>query len=340
MRIGFNPNKDATLDGNNFSHQVIVPVYIPSLEGYFKDSFGILKLCLTSLFATCHSQTYFTVADNGSCMEVAHYLDQLREEGQLHEVIHTPNIGKLNAVLKSLTGGNFPLITVTDADVLFLDGWQAETYEVFANFPKTGAVCPTPSSKSFKTHTANIWFDLFFSKRLRFTPVKNPEALKMFAASIDNKAFYNDHHLNKYLTVANGNYKAVVGAGHFVTTYRGSVFSDLSARYSDYKLGGTSESSLLDIPVVKKGLWRLSTADNFAYHLGNVEEPWMMDTVNNLNQENKKVEGQPLRKTTNSSSFSYFLKNKIFGKLFSKKSVVVLLLQFKGLTREAAKKYV
>ena len=61
MRLGFNPHKDKIQEVSDYGHQVVIPVYIPNQEGYFKDSFTILKLCLNSLFKTSHIQTYFTV---------------------------------------------------------------------------------------------------------------------------------------------------------------------------------------------------------------------------------------------------------------------------------------
>ena len=182
MRIGFNPQKDKEQQPNDFFHQVIIPVYIPNQEGYFKDSFKILKHCLESLFKTIHPRTYISVINNGSGDFVNDYLDRLLSEGRIQELIHTQNIGKLNAVLKGVSGHDFKFVTVTDCDVLFLKDWQVETYKVFECFPKTGAVCPTPSSKSLKNHTFNIWFDLLFSKSLYFAKVKNPQALKAFAA--------------------------------------------------------------------------------------------------------------------------------------------------------------
>ena len=107
MRIGFNPNKDKILTASEYFHQVIVPVYIPNQEGYFKDSLQVLKYCLESLFKTSHNKTYFTVVNNGSCAEVKNYLDSLYQEEKLQELIHTTGIGKLNAILKGLTGHQF-----------------------------------------------------------------------------------------------------------------------------------------------------------------------------------------------------------------------------------------
>ena len=77
MRIGFNPNKNKTIDIAEYTHQVIIPVYIPNEEGYFKDSFQILKYCLESLFKTSHSKTFYTIVNNGSSKIVVDYLNEL-----------------------------------------------------------------------------------------------------------------------------------------------------------------------------------------------------------------------------------------------------------------------
>ena len=128
----------------------IIPVYIPNQEGYFKESFAVLKLCLNSLFKTCHKQTYFTIVNNGSSKEVSAYLDGLFQENKIQELIQTSAIGKLNAIFKGIAGQQFPIITITDADVLFLNNWQQETYAVFEAFPKTGSVSPNGVFKLLK----------------------------------------------------------------------------------------------------------------------------------------------------------------------------------------------
>ena len=59
MRKGFNPNKDKTLQAQTASHRVIVPIYIPNSEGYFTETFDVLKVCVTSLLATINDDTKF-----------------------------------------------------------------------------------------------------------------------------------------------------------------------------------------------------------------------------------------------------------------------------------------
>jgi hypothetical protein len=338
MREGFNPHKDKSQTESDFFHKVIIPVYIPNQEGYFKDSFEILKLCLDSLFKTIHSETYVTIVNNGSCDLIVDYLNGLYKINKIQEVIHTTNIGKLNAVLKGISGNSFSLITVSDADVLFLNGWQEASYSVFDAFPKTGAVCPTPSSRSLRTYTANVYWDLFFSNKIKCTSVVNPDALKMFGLSIGNASFYNPVQLKKYLTVTDEGKKAVVGAGHFLTTYRAEVFNNLEDRFTKYKLGGDSEGRFLDIPVIKKGFWRLSTADNYAFHMGNVIEDWMLDTVSKLKQ-NGEENNFELKSIEPSSKLSYFVKNKLFGKFILNKKIMMYFLIWKGLDKEEAKNY-
>jgi hypothetical protein len=338
MRIGFNPNKDKLQSILEYTHQVIIPVYIPNEEGYFKDSFKIFQLCLASLLKTTHNKTHITIINNGSCAIVVGYLNELLQQNKIQELIHTTNIGKLNAILKGISGNDFPLITIADADVLFLNDWQEATYGVFENFRKTGAVCPTPSSRSLRTDTANIYWDLFFSRKLMFTKVINPVVLKMFGRSVGDIDFYNKVQLEKYLTVSNGTVKAVIGAGHFITTYRTEVFSKLKSRFTNYKLGGDSESEFLDIPVVKNDFWRLSTADNYAYHMGNVLEDWMQIEFDKL-IENKKESTFELVKIKSGTSFSNFIKNKLFAKLILNKKIMPYFLICKGLSQEESKKY-
>ncbi|MEW5676298.1 glycosyltransferase family 2 protein [Flavobacterium enshiense] len=338
MRIGFNPSKNKEVAEHDFFHQVIIPVYIPNFEGYFKDSFQIFKYSIESLFKTSHHQTYFTIINNGSCREVTDYLDQLYKEAKIQELMHTTAIGKLNAILKGVTGHNFPLVTITDADVLFLNNWQQSTYDVFETFPKAGVVSTTPNSKMVRYLTSGILFDNLFSKQLFFTDVKNPKALSAFAHSIGKPDLFNVEHLKKILTLSKGEQKAVVGAGHFVATYKGSVFDNWTTRFSVHSLGGKSINNLLDKPIAEKGYWRLSTQDNFTYHMGNVPEDWMISELNDLVVCNQKV-NLPNLVNHKENYISAYVKVKLFSKVIFNKFVWKWFIAGKGLTKVQAEKY-
>lgn len=337
MRVGFNPNKDKTLPKSDYTHQVVVPVYIPHQNDYFKDSFQILQLCLESLFKTCHDKTYITVVNNGSCIEVVNYLNQLQQELKIQEVIHTSAIGKLNAILKGLSGHQFSLITITDADVLFLNNWQKATYEVFEAFPRAGVVSPVPNPKNLRYYTANIIGITFFSKNTAFTPVVAKAGMKAFAKSIGNESLYKAIHLEKQLTITKQNVTALIGAGHFVATYKGISFNILKQRFSTYSLGGDSEKLLLDKPATDLGMWRLSTQNNYAYHLGNVKENWMQDEFDNIISDSSTFEN-----SIDNREYSGVLNNflmKFFSRLIFRKPFWQLYLRYKGLTSEEAKQY-
>lgn len=340
MRIGRNPNKDQQLPDSHYEHQVIIPVYLPNEEGYFKDGFQILQICLNSLLKTTHSNTFITIVNNGSSKKVIDYLNTQLEEKKIHEVIHTTNIGKINAILKGLVGHKFPLVTISDADVLFLNNWQQATYAIFDAFPKAGVVCTTPSPKSFKYINYNIFFENFFSNNLRFKKVKNVPALNKFAASIENPNFYNACQLKNILTLQKKETVAVVGAGHFVATYRREVFENLTIENNSFKLGGNSETKILDIPVIKRGLWRLSTYDNYTYHLGNVVEEWMKFELKNLKVEPfKNTNKIVLPKVRKPCKLYLYFVNNFFARLFNSKPFYKWFLKHKGLSKKEFQNY-
>ena len=339
MRIGLNPQKDKVEEEIQQYHQVVVPVYIPDEEGYFEHSFDVLKLCLSSLFKTCHRKTYFTIVNNGSHSGVTEYLDSLLQSEQIHELIHTHNIGKVNAVYKGITGHNFPLITVTDADVLFLEGWQESSYLVFEEFPKTGFVTPTPNSKFTKYFTFDTIMKYWFSSKLKFKEPKNKLGLQRFAESIERPQFYKQVHLDNILTLSGTNTNALIGGGHFVATYRGTVFSDLKQRYSSFKLGGKSVRDFFDVPVGKKGYWRLSTEDNYAYHMGNIVEPWMQEVLDLLPASNENVVTKPPLKGIIRNRTMLKIKAFVFEKFLTRKPIWRRFLRSKGLRSDEAKIY-
>lgn len=337
MRKGFNPNKDKLLEATDFYHQVVVPVYIPHHKSYFKDALQILDICLSSIFKTVHSKTFITVVNNGSSDKVAALLEEYAKQGKINELVHTINIGKLNAIVKGVSGHNFELVTVTDADVLFLNNWQKATYDIFTSFRKTGFVSPCPSSKVLKKYTANVHLENLFHKRLKFTKVKNPQAQVQFAESIGNSNFYNEHHLDQYLTISKDKTKAVIGGGHFVGTYNGDILRKAKTVFTKYALGGTSENLILDKPVQDYGCWRLSTEDNYAHHMGNTLEDWMPEMLRGLTNELsvQKPELTPVKR----SFILNNIKTKLFRYVLLRKPVWNVYLKAKGLDKRAVKDY-
>jgi hypothetical protein len=335
MRIGNNPQKDLVLSNPEYLHQIIIPIYIPNQEEYFKESLEILKVCLNSIFKTTHNKTFISIVNNGSCLEVKNYLEELFLNVKIHELIHTENIGKLNAVIKGLVGNNIELVTITDADVLFISGWQEETNKIFDKIPKAGVVGLTPQFKTYSSYCSNFIFDNLFSRKLRFIPVLDSEAIISFYDSIGWEKNYNQNYLQYNLAYQLDDLNVLVGSGHYVATYKKDMFEEITS-FLGYKLGGDSET-YLDKIQFKKDYWRLTTQQNFAFHMGNTLEKWVCE-----------IKFQNLKAITYQSGYHknnkinpviYFIKIKLFQKLFSNKNFQMWFLKSKGLPKEMIKNY-
>jgi hypothetical protein len=336
MRIGINPNKEISQQESFFIHQVIIPVYIPNEEDYFKDAIKILKICLNSLFNTIHDRTYITVVNNGSCENVVQFLNTLFQEKKINELIHTDNVGKINAVFKGLSGNNIELVTITDADVMFLGDWQSETVKVFTEIPKAGVVGLVPQIRMYKYKGGNVIFDNFFNKRMKFLPIKNPDALIHFCESIGWGRDYNQDYLKFGLGLEYDKVKCFVGAGHFVATYKKDVFEELKTFIGGKKAAGIGED-YIDEKGLEKDYWRLTTYDNYAYHMGNVYEEWM-DMIPQ-NTSSAVYENFHFAKRKKINKVTHFFKNKLIKKLISKKWSARLFLKWTKLPKEMIKNF-
>ena len=290
MRIGINPEKENKEIKDKIYHRVVVPVYIPDFEGYFAGAFEVFKLCLESLLLTVHSQTRITIYNNNCHKDVKTYIDKKYYESEyIDQVFHSKkNVGKINAILTSVKGNLEKLITVSDADVFFKNGWQFGVEKLFVNFPEAGMISPVPSSKSMLSYTSNNWFYSLFKGNLSFEKVLDPKAMHRFDLSLGNKQrLYKPIHLKKYLVLTNkkNNSQAVMGCGHFVATVHRVVFDKGSSEPAFFKISNGMESKFIDIPNEKLGFLRLATKENFAFHMGNFTEPWMFEEFRTLKKE-------------------------------------------------------
>lgn len=282
MRIGTNPEKNSkNLMVENY-HRIIVPVYIPHFEGYFKEAFEVFQLCIESLLLTIHEKSRITIYNNNCHEEVKKYIDEKYSNSEfIDQVFHSKeNLGKINAILAASKGNLEPLITITDADVLFKHNWQKAVEGVFCGFAEAGMVSPVPSSKAFSIYTANNWAYSLFKGKLFFDNVLEPDALIKFDRSLGNqKKLYNAIHLKKYLVLKNKKNKmeAVMGCGHFVATLRREVFDKGTAEPAFVKIQNGVEGKFIDIPNQELGYLRLATKNNYAFHMGNTIESWMLE---------------------------------------------------------------
>jgi hypothetical protein len=332
MRIGSNPAKfDNTIQSIAY-HRVIIPVYIPNHDGYFAQQFEIFKLCLESLLATIHPKTRITIYINGCIADVSQYIMQKYDANLAIDQVFTSdvNMGKINAILASSKGNVEPLITITDADVLFKHGWQQETELLMNAFPEAGMVAPVPSSKGLRYHTANNWLYSLIRGKATLEKVADPLALKRFDDSLGTEvSFYNELQLNHYVTISNPEgIKGAFGCGHFVVTMRREVFDKGSNNPAFVKIQGGVEAKFIDIPNEKLGFMRLSTLKNYAYHMGNTLENWIEEEFKQIcsiqassNTPFNFNEGKPFR----------FNGIHLLQRIINSKKILNLLLKLTGL---------
>jgi hypothetical protein len=284
MRIGSNPEKDKVIRHDGY-HRIIIPVYIPELSGYFEYGFEFTKLCIESVIKTKHSKCFLTIVNNGSCSEVTNYLQKLYSDGRIDQLIHyKENVGKIDALIPVARTCEEALVTISDGDVLFKDGWIQAVEEVFVNFPEAGMVAPVPNPTFYRLHSENTLFDAFFKRLLKFQSICNEEDLKRFAESIGSlDSMYKKKSRLKYqLTVERKGATALVGCGHFVSTLRKEVFDYAPSNPSGMAYAAVADKEYIDIPNDKAGLWRLATVENYAYHIGNTIDKWIYDEFNSI----------------------------------------------------------
>ncbi|MDP3201793.1 MAG: glycosyltransferase family A protein [Algoriphagus sp.] len=293
MRVGQNPNKNIDKEISSSSyHRIVVPVFIPNLvDEYFKNSFNVLKVCIESLLLTIHDKSRLSVINNGCCNEVEEYLNmKYVSNSKFDQLLHTKiNLGKINAAYSVIKSNQEDLITVTDADVLFKEGWQQGIESVFKNFPEAGMVSPVPHSRGFANFGYSNAFFAFFKGKIFFDEVRDPDDQLKFEESLQRNIL-KPIHFKKYLVLQNTKGKAVMGCGHFVATYRKEVFLKSPNFPSKDFLSTKSDFDYLDHPNEKAGFLRLATLNNFAYHLGNVYEDWMdveLEKIRNSNSISK-----------------------------------------------------
>lgn len=341
MRIGINPTKGGKLiERETCHHRIIIPVHIPHENDYFKDSYRIFELCLFSILKTSHSKIKISIISNNCNETVNQRLLELYNQKLFDElIIEREGIGKINSILKALRTVEERLITITDADVLFDNGWEDAVAKVFTSFPKAGAVCPVPVFRKHFDLTSTIWLPNLFSNKLKFLPVKNPEAMTLFAKSLGWEWLEKEFQDVIGTIEATDGTIAVLGCSHFAATYKREVFEQLPKENSIYKTEGNSEFLYTDEPVLKMGGYRLSTYDNHAFHLGNTFEPWMQEKFDSLVDVQKRLEDYTRLPVLSKSSL-YLVKEKVFKRLLKIDKFKRNLYLRKGLSKEQVHNFI
>lgn len=101
-------------------------------------------------------------------------------------------------------------------------------------------------------------------------------------------------------------------------------------------MGGNSEG-YLDSLSLEKDYWRVTTQDNYAYHMGNTIEDWMKISFAPSEIENVLNFGFTKNKRLN--PVLYWIKNRLFTKFITIKFLAKLFLRWKKLPNEMIQNY-
>jgi glycosyltransferase involved in cell wall biosynthesis len=279
MRIGINPQKEERKITMTTHHRIVVVVYIPHEEGFYENSLDVFRACLNSIIATTNSRVAITVVNNGSFYKVSSLLEMYVKEKKIDTLIcHNTNIGKIDAQIGAARGAREKYITLTDADILFVEGWQEKVEEIFAVFRNVGSVSPIPVRTGLYAGTSSVLKQILCRNlKFKFSSItENLENYNKFLSSI-NWDLETDN--NKCWPVVEKNgIKAIIGSAHQVLTIdRDILFMTSPSNPSLTLVGGTSEHNYVDVPIDKAGKLRLATYNNYAFHMGNKLETWMIN---------------------------------------------------------------
>lgn len=278
MRVGINPQKRMNKIDLIYNHRIIIVVFIPSLEGYYKDVFEVFKLCLKSAISTINNKCAITIVNNASCYEIMNFINDKLQTKEIDSVIHhNENIGKMDALIGAARGCREPLITLSDVDILFKYGWQTAVENIFLSMNDVGSVSPIPVRKSMRYGTISTLQKILFKQiKLDFIPIEeNFDDHNLYLKSI-NWDIETKKKLNWPVISQNGS-KAILGSGHQIMTINRLILLTKTPLEPSLTLvGNNSEFLYCDQPIDLSGGIRLATYHNFAYHMGNKVEDWML----------------------------------------------------------------
>lgn len=276
MRIGVNPEKFKGERNIKRQHRVVVVFYIPNVvEEYYKDSTDVLDSCLESLVNSINFETTcITLVNNSSIREINGVVDKYLDKGLIDKYVsYSENKGKVYAVMNEINGIYEPFVTISDADVLFVKGWEKAVFTIYKNFERAGVVAPLPCSNLAFNYNNAVFFDEIATLSLKKGKIVSDKDCDIYIEGLGNTSLLERKNRNfnwrtHQYYVKNKNEIAIIGAGHFVATYRTALING-NDNYPEFKFFNGYESKFIDDRVDKKGYYRLSLHETFAYHIGN-----------------------------------------------------------------------
>ncbi len=261
-------------------------VYIPSLEGYWREALEILKLFFNSLYQNTTLPFDLMVFDNGSCSEVRNYLTELHNRGKIQYMVFSEqNLRKLGALDFLLSAAPGEYIAYADSDVYFLPGWLEESIKVLKTFPEAAKVTALPMVGGDSTRFPEfqeIKKTNIVTRTGKLIPDKYITAHQSSLGETDEAYANRTKDRNDVILTRKGIEVLLSGADFQFTIRKKAVFDVIPLKiqepseYYDPIYSPVLEKRLADL-----GYWRLCTSGYFVHHMGNhipnfkEELPWI-----------------------------------------------------------------
>ena len=303
-RIGRHPLKEKKIketisQPNDITITTIV--YIPSLDGYWKNSFDVLKLFFQSLKENTSQSYDLMVLDNGSCKKIIDYLIRLRNDGIIQYLIlsykNLKKLGALNYLLRSAPG---EIISYADSDVFFLEGWLDESLKIISTYPEAAKVTAIPIVGGDTTKISNTFYLAALEDRsinVSTGILVKDDYVKAHATSI-GKSINNFVPSDRIDTLLEReNVRAFLSTADFQFTIVKSALSKILplelTNEEDYY--DPIYSPILENKLDEEGWWQLSSSKYLIHHMGNTvpdfnkELPWIDNSSVFTMQKKKEI---------------------------------------------------
>ena len=279
MRSGKNPLRRKQVKAGPPIVAAVV-THLPDRRGYHAKRLQVIKIALLSIRQNAGRPIHVAVFDNGSCDDLR---DWLINDYRPESLVLSDNVGKA-AAQRCLAHmfAPYTIMSFTDDDMLHYPGWLDKQLDILDRFPEcvvTGY--PTRSQSRHSIESVKAWIET--------EPSATTETGRLMPA-----AWLDDYLESVGLTESN---HSLTNAQQTLITYKGvqafagshhcQVMGFIDTLLPFFELGAfdtytRSENEYFDRPTDEAGILRLSTAERYTRHIGNILEGSILEAVKEI----------------------------------------------------------